>query len=316
MPVTLNPRTNLEETFHGVYKIPIVHQRSVGSLKFNGQMVAVHTVPIAGGLTLDFYAKLKRSDELIVVFPGANPRHKNTYPRFPRVRSISSHATAFISFADPTIMADPKRKMLLSWCLGGPTFDPAPLMLRVIRKAQGKTGASRVVFVGGSGGGFVALRISAMMPGSLAFVNDSATNVAKSMPKTVARYFSTVWPGWGKDKLLQAFPERFDMVRHYLNYKPQNFVYYAQNRDDAYYRENHYTPFSKANGVSGFDGDDRGGLCRFVLYTPEVAGHGNITATEFDYHFHAAKDWWRIRRQLVLGSGGPDNAQTEGPSSG
>src|SRR5690606_38715722 len=151
----INPATGLRETWDTYYNVPLVHQKRISQLRLNGQATAVHTVPIEGGLTLDFFAHLKRSDELIVTFPGPARPGKNIYPLFARVATFRALRTpAFMAFADPTIPMDPDRKMLLSWFLGGPGFDPADAALRAITKAKGKTGAKHVVFVGGSGGGF------------------------------------------------------------------------------------------------------------------------------------------------------------------
>ena len=78
MTATINPKTGLKETVHDYYKLPIVHQKGLGSLRFDGQLSAVHTVPYRENITLDFYSRLKRSDELIVTIHGANDLTKNT----------------------------------------------------------------------------------------------------------------------------------------------------------------------------------------------------------------------------------------------
>lgn len=297
MPNTINPRTGLEESHHDFYNVPLVHQRNIGSLKFNGQMTAVHTVPIPGGLTLDFYARLGRCDELIVTFPGAATAQNNIYPLFARVATFRRLTPAFIAFADPTIMMDAEREMRLAWFLGGPDFDPAPYILRAIRKAQSKNGAKHVAFVGGSGGGIPALRLSAMVPGSMAYLHEGATNVARSIPASVGQYFQTVWPGWDQGQLLKAFPERFDMVRHYQRTQPENFVYFAQSQDDSRFRNDHFAPFRDAHGVKSESGVTPGGTRHFALYKGEVPGHGKVTAAEFENHFSRALEEWRGWRQ-------------------
>ena len=297
MSASINPRTGLRETVDEFYGIPHVHQRGLGSLKLHGQPNAVHTVPIGAGLTLDFYSKLGKSDEIVLTFMGANLASKNFYPRFARVVTMKPLVPAFMAFADPTLLMDPAREMRLAWYLGGPGFDPAPLILKAIRKAQGKAGAKHVAFVGGSGGGLVALRLSAMLPGSMAFVQESATNIAHSFPSTVATYFKTMWPGWNQEKLLHALPERFDMVRHYATYSPENYVYYAQSTGDQFYRQKHYTPFKEACGVQDPSGSTQDGSRDFVLYEGEVEGHGKITSAEFDHHFNNALSMWRGYRE-------------------
>lgn len=294
---TTNPATGLRETWNDFYDVPLVHQKSVGTLRLNGQATAVHTVPLEGGLTLDFFAHLKRSDELIVSFPGAARPGKNIYPLFARVATFRSYrAPAFMAFADPTIPMDPSGEMLLSWFLGGPGFDPADSILRALRKAQGKTGAKHVVFVGGSGGGFPALRMSSMVPGSMAYLHEGTTSIARTLPAPSERYFSKIWPGWDQEQLISAFPERFDMVRHYRRRPLQNFVYFAQSEDDSRFREGHYGPLKAAMGVKDDAGVSRSGSRHFVLYKGEVKGHGKVTPTEFRHHFGNAMQQWRAWR--------------------
>lgn len=290
---TVNPRTRLREGWDDHFNVPLVHQKGIGRLTFAGQSTAVHTVPLPGGLALDFFAKLRPNDELIVTLPGAASRKKPRHPLFWRVSTFRRPEPAFMAFADPTIGADPTRKMLLAWFLGTPDLDPAPLILQAIRRAQGKTGAKHVVFVGGSGGGLPALRLSSMLPGSMAYIHEGATNVARSIPASVARYFETAWPGWDQEQLIRAFPDRFDMVRHYQRSQPQNFVYHAQSVEDTRFKENHYLPFKDAHGVEGDSGVTRNGDRHFVLYDGEVKGHGKVTQTEFWDHFETARSLWR-----------------------
>ncbi|MFL4474854.1 hypothetical protein ACIPVK_12730 [Paeniglutamicibacter sp. MACA_103] len=294
MPV--NPRTGLLESFNDFYKVPLVHQTSLNTLKFHGQPTALHTVPIGNGLTLDFYSKLSRSDELLIAFHGANLAEKNFYPRFERVHSMRSRADSFMAFADPTIMVDTDREMLLSWFLGGPGWDPANAIMKAIRKAIGKTGAKHLSFVGGSGGGFAALRMSAMVPGSLAFIQEPQTNIGRYIPHVVDTYFEKVWPNWDRSKLIDAFPARFNMVDHYKEHAPTNYVYYAQSVADTSHVENHYGPFKEAFGLKSRDGVSPNQRCKFVLYEGAVAGHGKITPAEFDFHFQEAMEYWRANR--------------------
>ncbi|WP_417368040.1 hypothetical protein [Glutamicibacter arilaitensis] len=294
--MNINPKSGLKETHHDFYNMPLVHQKGINALKFNGQAQAVHTTPLGNGLTLDFYARLNASDELIVTFPGAATRERNIYPLFSRVSTFRKSKHAFMAFADPTILMDKNREMRLSWFLGGPDFDPAHAIIKAIRKAQGKTGAKHIVFVGGSGGGLPALRLASMIPGSLAYLHEGTTNIGQSIPVSVAKYFNVAWPGWDQEKLLHALPERFDMVRHYRSAQPNNFVYFAQSEDDTRFRGTQYNPFREALGVKSESGQTGDGRRKFVLYKGEEKGHGKVTAAEFDFHFNNALNHWRERR--------------------
>lgn len=265
-----------------------MQQRSIGALRLDGQPTAVHTAPIGNGLTLDWYSRLGKSEELVVTFHGANKAEKNIYPMFARVSSLRDKTNAMMAFADPTLMVDKSRRMLLSWYLGGPGWDPLPFILAAVKKAQGKTGAEHVAFVGGSGGGFAALRASAMVPGSMAFVQDPQTILARYIPHVLDRYFTTVWPGEDSERLIESAPERFDMVRHYEAQRPDNFVYYAQNDRDTPHVVKHFEPFEQLDALPG--------QRVFALYRGATAGHGKINAAEFDHHYSEAVKHWRAYR--------------------
>lgn len=291
--MTKNPRTSLIETMHDYYKVPVVQQRGLGRLRFDGQQTAVHTVPYRDGMTLDFYSRLKRSDEIIVTFHGAGDLTKLSYPVFTRVKSLKNKAPAMMSFADPTMLSDPDHKMMLSWFLGGPGWDPLPTIINVIRKAMRKCGAKHIAFIGGSGGGFAALRASAMVPGSMAFVQDPQVTIAKYSTRVVETYFNTVWKGWSHRSLMNAFPERFDMARHYRTVQPQNFVYYAQNSTDRSHILKHYEPFKDACGVTGDEPIIRRSNRVLNCYDGELTGHGKIIEAEFNQLFADALAGWR-----------------------
>lgn len=288
---TTNPRTGLRETWNDHLKVAHVHQRNLGALNFTGQLSAVHTVPLRSGITLDFYARFGRADELFVSFHGAIPDRKHAYPRFERVASLRKTAKASIAFADPTILASASSAMRLSWYLGGEEWDPMPAILRVIEKSHGKTGALHVAFVGGSGGGFAALRASAMVPGSMAFVQDPQTRILDYHPGPVGRYFETMWPGYEKESVVELYPERFDMAHHYAAKRPENFVYYAQNASDTAHVVKHLRPFQDAQAP----GADR----VYAVYDGVNKGHGKITPAEFDCHLDEAIRMWREYREAT-----------------
>lgn len=297
MTPSINPLTGLSETIHPHYAVPHVRQRNINALRLNGQHTAVHTVPLGDGLTLDFYAKLASSDELLVAFHGANTERSQFYPRFERVNSIKQKTPSFISVADPTIQTGIEDGLQLTWYLGTPEYDPLLMIAKVIRRAIGRTGSKHIAFVGGSGGGFAALRASAMWPGSLAFIQDPQTNIATYIPRVVDRYFQTFWPTWNQNSLLEAFPERFNMVQHYRNFQPRNFVYYAQNVSDTSHYQKHYLPFVAAHGMTVDRGVNPSGDRVFALFEGTNHGHGKITPDEFDHHFAEAIAFWRVQRQ-------------------
>jgi len=303
MPTTryprVNPRSGLREKWHDHFKVPLVTQRSITSLKFNGQTTAVHRVPLENGLTLDFYARLCASDELVITFHGAYLKRKYEHPRFERVRSLRGAIPTHIAVADPTMLLDPSKKMLLSWYLGGPGWDPMDDILKVIARAKGRSGAKHVLFIGGSGGGHAALRLSAHLPGSLAYVQAPATDIHRCFPTAKKNYFETVWPGWDPESLLDAFPERFNMPELYRRRSPENFVYYAQSTRDPHYLETHFEPFRAATPEKPTGAAEPRGRRWLSLYEGAKEGHGAMTPPEFHEHLDRALTWWRVQRAPI-----------------
>lgn len=292
----VNPKNGLREDWDAHFQVPSVHQRSITSLRLNGQSTAVHSVPLENGLTLDFYARLGRSDELVLTFHGAYRKDNYLYPRFERVKSLENAFPAHIAFADPTLRKDRSQKMLLSWYLGGPGWDPMDDILKVVMRAKGRTGAKHVLCIGGSGGGLAALRISAHIPGSLAYVQAPATDIHNCFPTAKANYFKTVWPGWDMDTLLDAFPERFNMPELYRRRPLENYVYYAQSSQDPHYITTHFEPFRKALGSTPTNDEEPAGRRWLAMYDGLEEGHGAMTPPEFRAHLDKALAWWRARR--------------------
>ncbi|GAA1722639.1 hypothetical protein [Brachybacterium phenoliresistens] len=291
-----NPATGLMESYEPHFQLPVIHQRSITSLRFQSRPTALHTVALRHGRRLDFYARLTKSDEIAVTFHGANRRDKNIYPKFERVTSLHHEFPSHLAFADPTLLLDSQRNLLLGWYCGGPGWDPLADILLAIERAQARTGAKHVVFIGGSGGGFAALRASAMLPGSLAYVQSPATSIRNSLPNAKRTYFGLVWKDWDQERLIDAFPERFSMPEHYASFRPRNFVYYTQSTSDPYYIENHYVPFYTALGSTPSPDGPPSGRRWFSPYDGEKEGHGVMTPPEFRFHLHRALDWWRAAR--------------------
>lgn len=99
----INERTGLREGWNEHFNIPLVHQRGLGSLRFGRQNTAIHSAPLGGGRSLDFYARLGPSNEMLVSLHGALSPTKPLYPRFERVSSLRHATPAAMAFADPTM---------------------------------------------------------------------------------------------------------------------------------------------------------------------------------------------------------------------
>ena len=255
---------------------------------------AIHTLHLGEGRTLDWYAKLAPATELYVTLQGAVPSGKDRYPRFQRVASMRERVPAFIAISDPTFALNCDEGMRIGWYAGAAAWDPLPEISNLIRQIMERIGAEHVAFIGGSAGGYGALRISPRFPRSLARVTDPQTNVARYYRPHRERYFAACWPGDDPARVLAADLHRFDMCQLYADTNPDNFVFYRQSTHDEFHVREHAEPFMSAFDMSGHTSGD--GRRRFVLEEGVKAGHGAITADEFDQVFADAVSFWRERR--------------------
>lgn len=275
------------------YKSPRTVHESLSRLRLRTGISAVNTVQITSTKQLDFYSYLNRADTLVVSFHGAyNGKSPGSYPLFWRVSSLRQKTGAFLAFTDPTRLQGGEHDILVSWFLGKEGWDPQSVILNVVETAMKICGAKRVMFVGGSGGGFAALRASAAVPSSCAFVQDATVGLENHNPTIVETYFRKAWPGWDQEKLLSAFPEFFNMHLHYRRRVPRNFVFMTQSLKDKGHLGGHFEHFARAHGIPTEGGVSRGGGRVLKAYSPKMPGHGKITSAEFDYFYKECISAW------------------------
>jgi hypothetical protein len=104
--------------------------------------------------------------------------------------------------------------------------------------------AERVIFVGGSVGGFAALYYSWLLPGSIVIAANPQTDLERYFVLNTNRYRRYCRPSMSKDdrlssvitsSLVSCYAERFD-----------NSVIYLQNAADPPYVRDHFAPFLAA----------------------------------------------------------------------
>lgn len=293
------------ETLHAYYQVPVLRHSNPQALELLPGTSSINEVEFADGAMLHFYARLEPSDTLFVAFHGAMRVDRDAYPRFERVNSLNKRSTTFLSFADPTWYLNPR--MNLSWFLGGPDWDALDPIENVVRQALAATGATSVVFVGGSGGGFAALRIGVRFPGSLAYVQSPQTVVTRYLPSTVELYFQSVW-GEAKSDVVRRTPHKFDLTGLYRANPGTNFVYYLQNLNDPAHVRDHYRPFKRVHGIAESQGTSADSTKRFYLSDSELLRHGPPTPQEFEQNFSRALKFYRAG----IVSSGPTNGAPRG----
>lgn len=272
------------EGHHDFYKVSVrVESDLQGSLRLDCPEILAH--PIPNGPHLQSYVRLTQSQTLRVVFHGAVRAGIDQYPRFDRVTTMLRTNDSFLSIADPTLVLDPE--MTLGWYIGSREWDPDETIISLIREALLISGSTNLIFVGGSGGGFAALKYSRFFPGSLAFVFSPQTDVARYRGGSFPRLLKSGFQDMSEDEVKSIYPGRFDVLEGY-GHEVQNKVYYYQNLTDPAHITDHYLPFLRQVRIDDAMGDNSGGNIRAVLVPQQRDGHGPPTAQEFDKHLAEA----------------------------
>ncbi|WP_342024277.1 hypothetical protein AAE021_03550 [Arthrobacter citreus] len=215
---------------------------------------------LENGTHLDALLVNKRADVLVVSFHGATDREKNTLPRFERLRSFLDYEVSSMYFTDPALWLNHKNYFQLAWFTGWDGFDAQRSAVEWVMKAAKAIGASRILFTGASGGGFVALQVSALVPGSLALAFNPQTSIYGYLANGHAwgaqkNYRNVVWPHIDAPAVgpemdwTTKLDDRVSALRRYS--KPTaNHVLYATNTLE-FHHEQHYLPFISAAESGG-----------------------------------------------------------------
>ena len=248
-----------------------------------------YTAP--GPQHLDALLVNKGADVLVVTFHGALNRRATRLPRFERLASTMGHEVSALFFADPSLWLS--KKLQLAWFTGGPDLDVPALVADWSVRAAAAVGASRLVFSGSSGGGFAALQVSALVPGSVALPFNPQTSIYGYVPdghwSAQQRYLDAVWPHLagtvvGPDgDWTASLDDRVSAVRRYSR-PVSNSVLYVQNVNEPHYA-GHCLPFVAA-------ADEAGNHVRVHEYHGS-SKHGPPDRETFDEHLAQALRWAR-----------------------
>lgn len=279
------------------YQLTVHRSESVEGMFSATDDLAVFAVPIPGGPDLQAAGQIGESRRLRVILHGAVSIEHDRYPRFDRIEASLQSEDAFLSFADPTLLLS--REMTLAWYTGSKDWDPHARMVEVIREALSASGARELVFIGASGGGFAALRLSAEFPDSGAFVFSPQTSLARYQGSHFALLLAEGYGGLTPEEAYEVFPARFDVISTYGDGFKNN-VYYLQNLGDPGHVGSHYNPIRRAVGIRTAEGVDSTGRFTTVLADLEREGHGPPTRAEFDRHLTEALTFFRDGRRNEL----------------
>jgi len=286
----VNPITGISDGYNDHFNVPVVYHRNIGRLRLARQRFAENRISMPGGRQFCFLSRLTTSDTLVVTFHGANMASKNQpYPRYERARTFMKTRSSFACIADSTIQ---KTDLLLAWYLGDKKHDPMNYIDVVVARAMKKIGASHVIFVGGSGGGYAALRAALRTPNGHAFLESPRLFLETAAQRSMRLYLREFWRGKTVSDLQKSDPERFDAYRSQIELAPPRKVYYLQGLYDPDFL---WTEYRNAKALAGLDetiGVSPTGSTRFELFESDSQKHGPPPFGIFKKHWRQANEFF------------------------
>jgi hypothetical protein len=184
---------------------------------------------------------------MVIVFGGAIDRLKRPVPQFAGGRIDEYVNATVVRVADPSLRCDPT--LAIGWYAGDRGFDTQRVLSELIRELANQCQAERIVFVGGSAGGFAALYYSWHVPGSVALVSNPQTNIERFHPWHRQNYRALCWPDLSADDVLSTVTtsDVVSMYRAGLDHT----VIYLQSASDHFHIRNHLAPFLEAIDMEG-----------------------------------------------------------------
>ncbi len=201
----------------------------------------VSNVTLDGG-QLPVSVRLQESSAVVFTFVGAGAQIDYPLPRFAAIGANDYVSASIIALSDPTLTRD--IKMIIGWYAGYDGFELQKVLPEFFRQVIDSLGATRVVFVGSSGGGFAALYYSWQIPGSVAVVSNPQTNVNAYIETRVAQYRAACWPSLKEDDLLDSVIDA-NLGPLYAK-RRKNTVVYLQVASDFFHLARHLAPFFDA----------------------------------------------------------------------
>lgn len=238
----------------------------------SGLGISKYRAQLGNNATLDALLVNQGSDILFVSCHGALGRKETILPRFERLRTFQNTRHSSLFFGDPTLHL--KDNLSLAWYTGWKELDLYPILAEWVRKSAAAIGATKIIFLGSSGGGFASLQISSYIPGSIAVPLSPQTRISRYAPQGTfghqRNYVKCVMPHLtpeggvdeiGEDSNWDApLGERSSTLERYSQPLP-NQVLYVQNSNDHDHRKGHYLPFREV--VESGPNRDR---VRFYIY--------------------------------------------------
>lgn len=189
----------------------------------------------------------KGAKALVVFFHGNVDRQTRIYPPHLAFRRGLHHQAHQISLSDPSLALSDE--LSIGWFAGSEGTPLQMLLPPFLELLSSNLDVDRVIFVGGSGGGFAALYYSWRHKGSAVVAFVPQTNIYAYYKGPRQAYLKTAWPA--EFESIQNRP-CLDL-RAVYSQGSDNTVVYLQSSRDLFHLEHQMTPFLSSMPDGGFE---------------------------------------------------------------
>lgn len=174
----------------------------------------------------------------LLVFLHGRKSNKVKLPYFVGKGVSSKHAVSRLSISDPSLTLSPDNS--IAWYAGN-KFQPRlqEQLVTLVRAVQKEVDAPRIVFAGGSAGGFASLALAHSFPNSIALVWNPQTDIFEYYKGFVDQYIRTCWDGNPYQLKENAI---YSVCQSYRE-PTEATVLYMQEPTDEFHFEQHMKPF-------------------------------------------------------------------------
>ncbi|RKU03690.1 hypothetical protein C7H84_08300 [Burkholderia sp. Nafp2/4-1b] len=232
-----------------------------------------HIIPV-NDLLIEFLLVDRGSPALFCFLHGNAPRSDVfKLPVFSGVSMMNDVNSSVLIFSDPALLLD--TELTLAWHVGTSTTPLQYLYELITEKVRSALAPERLVFWGGSGGGFASLYLSTRFADSTAFVWNPQTSIL-AFEETAVRKFGRVCFGTEDLGTLRERLEKVAVADLWQVYpSAANRVVYLQNYTD-WHTDYHLKPFLSNSSFRDVRGSEFWGWLedRFFLHLGSLAqGH-------------------------------------------
>jgi hypothetical protein len=196
------------------------------------------TFKLLGGEIPMKIRRVPNSKELLIIFHGAINREKQKIPAFASFIQNLDFVTQ-LSVSDPSLLIGDKHSA--AWYAGHENFQTQKILPKIFNEIISKGAYTRIVFLGGSVGGFASLFYSSFIAGSVAVSFVPQTNINRYNSGHQARYRESCWPALADNGQL-AEKICSNLCDWYKTLRP-NTIIYLQSAGDHHHTRAQLSPF-------------------------------------------------------------------------